>query len=563
MAVGLAPGLLYATPQAASLDPQAQSAAVSVTIRGRVVSTVDGKPIPGATVALPSANRSVLTDDNGRFEFDGVTGPGTVFVLARKTGFLQQPEQNGQSGSKQAEILTQDVELNLALMPEAVIAGLVKNDSDLPVRGMNLNLMERHVKDGFYVWDKTRAATTDDDGTYTIANLEPGTYVVRTTIMADPDEIRRNDSTTGHGYAVEYFPNAENIEGAKSITVAAGEHATANLTVPKQAFQLITIPYQPALVEGAGSAVPRLTEADGENSIDSTWDQDAHLFHMLGPRGSYTFTFTFGPGMTINGLVPWKDGTTNPYYGIADFNVDNGPVTVPEAAVQHPVSIPIHVKTDFTEQERYTKASIEKYGSYRPPEVRFILIEQQSEQYSVNWTLRDPEENVAFKNVIPGRYTVRGWPADGLYLSSLRCNSVDLMHEPLTVTPGSPTCSIEVVVRDDIASVEVGLTPEGLAAMTSAGLSAASPRLIPLDNPAKPAPWTDIFFRDSNSARFANVSPGTYLAIISDEGIPQLSDPRIAYRDPAILKKLRACGQEIDVKPHEQVKVLVNWCSNR
>jgi hypothetical protein len=513
---------------------------------------------------MASGNLSVLTDENGRFEFTGVTAPGSAYLFAKKAGFLQRPEPDGQSGSRRVEIWAQDVEVNLALMPEAVVAGVVNNDSGSPVRKMSLSLMQRHIIGGLYEWDAIRKAATDDNGAYAIASLEPGTYILRTTTMPDADEIQRSGQTMGQGYSTTYYPSAANLEGAKPIAVTAGQHAVANFTLAKQKFMLVIVPYAAEPVEGAGSGGSSLIDNGGENySILPEWDQDQHSFRILAPRGNYTFNFNLSPGMSINGLIPWKNGTSGNFYGTTEFTIADQPLTIPQVPMAQPASVTLRVRSEIVPEE-WAKVATAKFGFAYPPTVHLKLVgANRNFGNEVNWSAKDPEKTLAFDNVIPGEYIVHADSTNGTYIASLTCGGIDLLRERLAVRPGVPSCLIEATLRDDIATVQLGLTAEGLAAMAAAGLTTATPRLIPLDNPLKPVPWTDIFFNASNSVRFAGVPPGTYLAILSNEGMPQISDPRIAYRDPDVLKQLMACGQQFKVAPGEQAKLLINWCSLR
>ena len=100
--------------------------------------------------------------------------------------------------------------------------------------------------------------------------------------------------------------------------------------------------------------------------------------------------------------------------------------------------------------------------------------------------------------------------------------------------------------------------------MAAAGKITAIPSLIAIDAPQRGFLFSGSFSRESNSAWIHSVAPGTYLAEISYDG-PQMeataaypavgADPHPAYREPAVRKKLMACGQVITVRPGDQLRL--------
>jgi Carboxypeptidase regulatory-like domain len=212
------------------------------TIRGTVVSTVDGKPIPDVQVVLSADRRTVLTDAQGQFAFNGVK-PGTPWVMAKKEGYLCRiaPITGQQSCVGAPPVGSNNVEVTLALMPGAVISGSMRNETGSPIRGLYVALLQRGTKDGLYVWTVVgRSVTkTDAQGLFRMSGLEPGTYLLRTMNMVDPDVPRLD---TDHGYSATYYPGTPDVNGAKPIVLTGGEDLNVDLNLKNEKFHLVTIP---------------------------------------------------------------------------------------------------------------------------------------------------------------------------------------------------------------------------------------------------------------------------------------------------------------------------------
>jgi hypothetical protein len=574
--------------QTTPIDPLSKIAPPpSPTVRGVVVSDVDGTPIPRAEVKLRvgyNFSATVFTDEDGRFEIPGVQ-PGTGYMSASKPGFLTGLVQSLSTAEakayKQVEIGQSDVQVQLAMTPEATIAGHIRNEAGEPVNKLPVCLLRQDIGNGLYVGLAPHCASTDNEGAYRLQGIEPGTYILQTGLMADTSELGLNyftvNSEVHRGYVPTYYPGVGDAEGAKAIKLVAGERAAIDWNVARQRFPLVIIPYSADIIDEVGDVGSGVTDAEGvQLPLRSIQDHDHHRFGLYAPKGNYTFQAIFWPrsgGAESGASVPWKDGSAQPYYGIAEFTVQDQPMTLPEMPLQHPVSIPIHMRTEFTRQDKKQGVAGRSSGPI-PQDACFSLWQRWVGQAikSQCWRLGDADKDHSFKDVVPGSYIVQAGTGNGTYLASLTCGKVDLMSKPLDVRGDQPACSIEAVFRDDMASVELGLTPEGLSAMTAVGKTTAAPRLIPLDEPSRGFPFSDIFFRASNSVKFSYVAPGTYLAIISDEGQPMVTparvpaappDPLLAYRDPKVQKRLMTCGKAITVSPGEQLRVLVDWCPSQ
>jgi hypothetical protein len=122
------------------------------------------------------------------------------------------------------------------------------------------------------------------------------------------------------------------------------------------------------------------------------------------------------------------------------------------------------------------------------------------------------------------------------YVASLRCGSVDLLRDDLTIAPGSAPPPIEVTLRSDSAQITVTLTG-GPSAASLVVYSQGYPRrsiLAPLYN---------------GNASVANLAPGAYqLLALKDAS-------ELEYRNPAVMEKYLVHAIPVTLQPGDNAAV--------
>jgi len=127
------------------------------SITGSVTDTKDGSPIVGAMVT--DGTRTASTDATGKYTIGNVP-PGSYQGTASKSGYY--------SSALTVTVVSGGnavVNFSLSEVPGAITGAVTSAKDGSPIAGAT-------------VTDGTRAATTDATGTYTIANVPPGTYQV-------------------------------------------------------------------------------------------------------------------------------------------------------------------------------------------------------------------------------------------------------------------------------------------------------------------------------------------------------------------------------------------------
>ena len=391
-----------------SRDTESLGTEPGAMVRGVVVNSIDGQPVPLAHVRLSTDHfsASLESGEDGHFEFHGVK-PGKGYISANKPGFLQEPL-IGLTGSIAIEAKDKDVEVKLALTPGAEIAGSIRDELREPVKGLEVIALHRVIRNGLYTWLVAKSAVTNSQGAYRIQEMLPGTYLLKTELMPDPQEAHLQNRTMNtevrHGFAATYYPRVSNAEDAKAIMVAVGEHVTADWNLTRQKFLRVTVPYSAETPDHLGTAGFSTTDFDGDVvPVSTIWDYVHRNFVLYAPKGSYRLYVEFGSGND-----DWKDGSRKPYVGVAEFTVTDEPLTTAEIPLQHPISIPIHIRTQFA-REAQSGEDTKTHTAIRPRDACFGLTGRRNETYidHICWRLSTSDQSHSLDDVMPGSYSVR------------------------------------------------------------------------------------------------------------------------------------------------------------
>src|SRR6266852_3343805 len=160
-----------------------------VTLRGTVVNSSNGTPIRGALVQLSGEHpRATLTGADGVFEFSGLK-PAEVEITARKPGFFTAQELRPNTLSERRVHLVPEMgPVTLQLFPEGVIFGRITGENGEGLEGLTVLL--RRLGEKKLRSDESRKlqTTTDDTGSFRIAESKPGSYllVASKSLQSDP-----------------------------------------------------------------------------------------------------------------------------------------------------------------------------------------------------------------------------------------------------------------------------------------------------------------------------------------------------------------------------------------
>jgi hypothetical protein len=213
-------------------------------IAGRLTAAGIGSPVRGADVSAflvdasgilrnPAAHQTVVTDDEGRFEF-GDLPLGEWTVTASKTGYVTWQFGQRRPFERPPTIVLsrgrERVAADFSIPPASTIAGRVYDELGEPVSGVQVTVYRARMAQGRRRLEQVaRPDRTDDTGSFRVYGLAPGQYYVAASLRVAPA-----DSVVETTHAPTYFPGTGNVTEAQRISLELGSEANAE-------FQLLPV----------------------------------------------------------------------------------------------------------------------------------------------------------------------------------------------------------------------------------------------------------------------------------------------------------------------------------
>ena len=503
---------LTAAPRARAQDAAASS---GYAVRGTVTNAVSNQPVARALVALDQ-DEAMLTDSNGQFSFDNVAAGsysisvnkpgyrghggmmfGVIRVAGRGVPLQPEPPVRVQVGPDMPA-------LTLSITPLATITGHVTLSTADPADGIRVQVYARRLQNGHPHWTVAGEARTRSDGSFRIADLEPGTYMVSTMASLDrPGQAFSNDSHVAiWGYPSLYYPGTTDINAAGVLNVGAGQQAEADLTLVRQQFFPVV-----ALVH-SGSDVPanfEILESGGrQTGLAASWNRREDVVRAAVPNGTWTME-AHAYGRTME-------------WGSTTFQVNGAPTTL-AINVQPVPRIPVIVHREFLASADGSQPQNAGLGV----NLNLVSADAMSDNFGGGGLMRNenPDGSVDWELNVnePGRYWIQAqaWPPG--YVSAVTSGGVDLGSNPLLIIPGSNPAPIEVTLRNDGGTINGEIADQ--TSGSSAGGTPAPGELaqvwiyaIPLFATASGLPQG--YAQQNRQFTIPNLAPGTYRVVACD-----------------------------------------------
>lgn len=244
-------------------------------IEGTVVSALNGQLLPRALVVARSVKSHAQAgfsraDDNGHFILERLD-PGSYQISAGKQGYfsddrksLMQPVVDLAAGAQVKNVLVR-------LMPLGVISGRIVDESNDPVRGVEVRLLSQDFYRGRQSLSTMGTAVSDDRGEYRIFDIHPGSYYLLAEFNLGK-ELNRSlavvpvkGSAMDIAYPPMLYPGTSDMPQAQKLAVNPGDELHADFALlPMQAVSI-----QGRVVNGLTNrpvARPVVTAYWGENT---------------------------------------------------------------------------------------------------------------------------------------------------------------------------------------------------------------------------------------------------------------------------------------------------------
>ena len=505
-------------------------------LTGTVVNSSTGAPIPYALIQADQ--NAKLADQNGNFEFDHLSSA-SVTVQAHKPGFFGPNEVGEARAPLTATLSDHPTSITIQLIPEAVISGHVENPEGEPVGGVPVRLRFSQVMNGRLIWQQFGHRQTDEDGNFRIADLRPGTYYVEVgpNNRARPVGEEQSDTGTFEVVPAQYYPGVREMSAATPLRLAPGQHATVDFGVKRVPAYRIS-----GMLAGApDNGGLYLSDLDGDHvDVGVRFDHRTGRFQAFPvPAGSYRLRFN---GRSSDGEQLFADVPIHVTGNIPELHV----------GVSRAISVLVEYVMDFVNPDstQRTPGSLGFVGSGSGRrtmgmpffgQVRLISRIPPYQQFSA--TRESQNSPATIRGLEPGTYDVEVDSNGASYVASITCGGLNLLSQPLVVAEGANPQPIEVLLRDDGASLNGNVQNSavgqmGMVLMIADGDTQAAPRQV----------WVD----PSGRFQVQGIAPGSYEVLAFDrlDGIE--------YKNREALSAYLSHAAHITLSPEEQARVTVD-----
>ena len=431
---------------ASSVFAQAEGESKTYQVSGAVINSITGKPISRVLVRLNTVEAAILTGPEGDFSFDGVR-EGSAEILLNKPGYFRPGQHEADIQPYRVKVGKDTGKVVLKLAPMAAIGGTILDDGEEPIEGVRVSVLMWKVVDGrMQLSPEPVSAFSDDDGNYRISHLLPGRYYLRVNASGVSRTILGAQTANGgETYpASVYFPAGNDVAGAEPVDLSAGQYREANFSLKKvPSFRIAGKVSNP----GDWKLNPPMFVDDVQQPImlPGRFDPQSGSFEFRNvPEGRYRLQLA---GVDATGQFSSTFQLLAVHSNLPDLRL----------AIRPGLDIPVVVQQDFVNgaiSRRCWNHEGQESDCAGFPSVQVELRSLDYWQLEFRSDPRPPKGVFGVRGVAPGRYSVRVSPMFGGYVQSLRCNGMDLLREPLVVAEGADVEPIEVVLRDDGATLQ-------------------------------------------------------------------------------------------------------------
>ncbi|HYK36776.1 carboxypeptidase regulatory-like domain-containing protein [Alloacidobacterium sp.] len=498
-------------------------------ITGTIVNSATGEPLDRASVsiALPrnfATVQAMQTGPDGKFTFDHL--PAAKYALTgSRRGFISASYDEHYQYS--TAIVTGEglnsENLVLRLVPDAVISGVVSEDSGDPVENARVSLYRQTNNSGIEKIQMAGATNTDDNGAYEFPNLPPGDYFIAATghpWYADngPGMVRFSGTPEAAAkdiqhspldlvYPITFYADVTNPDDATPIPLKGGDRVQINFALhPQPAIHLLVhmpVPDDPR----QGTPMPGVSR---------------EVFGM--PEYADTSSRFIAPGLTEISVAP----------GEYQIHVNAGPTSPAERLTTVDVTSDQSVDAGTGLQTANVTGKLAMAsGESLPPNTVVSLT--PSDEQGGNGSLVNKDGDFELANIRPGKYRLEGLiSGKRFFVAKLAATGAQVDGDRITI--GSNPVMIAATVYAD-PNLEV----TGFAKKDGKPAPGAMIVLVPQD----PANNCHLFRRDQSdsdgSFALLDVIPGIYTVVAIDDGWP------LNWADPNVIGHYLAHGQPVTV----------------
>lgn len=497
-------------------------------LRGKVVNSLTGEGVPHALVQMyASGEKAVFSDDDGGFDFTDVPR-GRFAVVARKPGFLNSQElRRGNPNPYPAMVeVPQETEAVVKLTPEGIIYGRLLDENQEPIEDVNVQAQTWITQDGRRRLLGVANAMSDDQGDFRMAELSPGTYLVRFSARSGgrPGNLAFLRTSEQQGYGTQFYPGVADPALAEAIRVKAGAQVKIEQTLARQRVYEVS-----GVVRGAPA-----NSGFGLNLTDSTGEPVQVRSQVNGRTGEFRLQGVPAGTYMLSAMSWSRNG--------GDQQPENAYVPVRVNADVRGLTIvlgrgaPVRVELDDERSETSMPEGAPKV---------WVNLASEMPQFNRGIAVPPPKEDRRaprqFEGLAPGTYKVEAMPNGPGYVAAVRCGSLDLLRSDLVVPADGALPPIQVTLRSDGGQIFVMAVKAGEPA-------SAMVVVYSVDYPRRSR---EGWVQGGGPTSWGILPPGSY-KIAAIENAQDLE-----FRNPAVMEKYLEHAVDVNLAPGDQKNVRV------
>jgi hypothetical protein len=486
--IGSGSGAGSSLPSSSVSSDSLAASAIPSSVSGQVINAATGQPVARALVRLNE--RSVLTDHDGKFEFDqNTTATGNVMVV--KPGFSSGIDSEPANTFLQASQLA--APLRLMLYPEALLTGTVLGPEGDPLPEIPVNarrtlydeLGRRSVNAGH--------TQTDSHGNFRLP-VPAGSYRIDTQYIP-------KDRLTGLAVLPITIPAETSSNRLDEIRIHSGEEQHFDLRPAVLHTHKVT-----AIVD-ASEQMMGFARLTARSSDGSTLQIGGSLRGISGetsmelPQGTYT-------------LLARRNNPNAPEEAEATITVPDHDISGVSFHFSPIPSIPVEMVIDSSSTPDNSVPSL--------PQFNLVLENDQPNLDQEGSTVRlTAEENHIFRFLAsPGSYHLLSIGDGGWYVKSVGNGASDVLQQGLVVAPGSGGTPLRVMVSNQTGSLQGTVNLNGVPSACWVYLISTTPSA---------EPFLTVHSNPEGAFTDSRLPPGSYEAIAFE------SRHSANFRDPDVL----------------------------
>ena len=487
--------------------------AATTTVSGVVLNAATGLPVARALVRFNG--RAMLTDHQGKFEFDQFSGGGgRVEVIKPGYYFALDPSDVGGFYVETSQLAKP---MQLRLYPEALLTGTIHAPNGDALPKIPIRAFRRSFEDDDERWIPVAQSFSNSRGSFRLP-VPAGDYVLET----------QYSPRSGISQVIlpELVPDATSSDTSDAIRIGSGEERHFDLQPSVVSVHIVEV--TPDADSGGeflritartanGLSFPVQTERGGANG----------RYRLELPNGTYTLT------ASTRGRGGSEEAQAN--VTVADHDVSG--------VVFHFAPVPLlpvemTVDSETTSDNAASQPRLMQLGLHLGLHLERIETGAVEGLSSVP-LLPQHDGSFAF-TVSPGRYRFAARNHGGWYVASASYGDTDLLQQALNVDVGSGGLPIRLTVSDQTGGLQGTVRLNGQPAACWIYLVDGSPSAQPVIQLASNA---------DGSFVMNGLAPGNYQAIAFENRNAQ------NYRDASALTPYTTAVRTIRINPGDKTTV--------